>query len=52
VRVLTCLLTRCPAYSRPAQVDLKIKGAAFVPKQLLGVSLASVPAPHRPGPWP
>ena len=35
-------------------MDLKIKGAAFVPKQLLGVSLASVPAIYplsaRPSP--
>ena len=35
-------------------MDLKIKGAAFVPKQLLGISLASVPAIYplsaRPSP--
>ena len=27
----------------PLKIDLKIKGAAFLPKQLLGVSLESVP---------
>ena len=39
-RVITSFERRADA---PTKVDLKIKGAAFVPKQLLGVSLAAVP---------
>jgi len=40
-RVVTSFERRA---DEPTKVDLKIKGAAFMPKQLLGVSLASVPA--------
>jgi len=46
-RVITSFQRRA---GEPTKVDLKIRGAAFVPKQLLGVSLDSVPPLKLQGP--
>lgn len=46
-RVITSFQRRT---AEPTKVDLKIRGAAFVPKQILGVSLASVPPLKLQGP--
>lgn len=46
-RVVTSFTRRA---DEPTKVDLKIKGAAFAPKQILGVSLSSLPPLRLEGP--